>query len=79
MAGLTGASSHVQPGEGIWGQGKRHPRAPRPQSLLPPDRFQKGSSPILSAALSAEEPSPGLAEAAGTCSLLAGWACWRGC
>lgn len=78
MAGLTGASSYVQPGEGIWGQGKHHPHAPGPQSLLPPERFQKGSSLILSAAQSAEEPSPGLAEAAGACSLLGGRVCWRG-
>ena len=75
MAGLKGASSHAQPGEGIWGQGKRHPRAPRPQSPLPRERCQKGSALALSAALRAEEPSPGLAEAAGTCSRLGGRVC----
>ena len=78
MAGLKGASSHVQPEEGIWGQGKRHPWAPRPQSPLPQKRCQKGSSLALSAALRAEESSPGLAEAAGTCSLPGGRVCWRG-
>lgn len=57
MAGLTGASSHAQPGEGF---GDRDVTAMHPghRGLLLPEILE-GPSPILSAALSAEEPSQG--------------------